>query len=101
MLCFKGNLGSAKGVQLTAQESKKDSPSSFTETTQPQHSLAGFYLHARWKESRGEAEENFNLPSQSGSDLSDEHPHRDQAVTKQRGTTDWGNFLKKEASSDK
>lgn len=47
MLCFKGNLGSAKGIQLTAQESKNDSPSSLTETTQPQHSLAGLYLHAR------------------------------------------------------
>lgn len=45
MLCFKENLGSAKGVQLTAQESKNDSPPSFTETTQPQHSLAGFHLH--------------------------------------------------------
>lgn len=45
MLCFKGNLGSAKDVQLTAQESENNSPPSFTETTQPQHSLAGFHLH--------------------------------------------------------
>lgn len=45
MLCFKGNLGSAKGVQLTAQENENDSPPSFTETTQLQHSLAGFHLH--------------------------------------------------------
>lgn len=45
MLCFKENLGSAKGVQLTAQECKNDSPPLFTETTQPQHSLAGFHLH--------------------------------------------------------
>lgn len=47
MLCFKGNLGSAKGVQLTAQESKDNSPPSFTEATQLQHSLAGFYLYTK------------------------------------------------------
>lgn len=81
MFCFKGNLGSAKGAQLTAQESENDSPPSFTKTIQ-RNSLAGFHLPPRHRGSREDAKEDFSLPGHSGSELFDEHPHRDQSVTK-------------------
>lgn len=87
MFCFKGNLGSAKGAQLTAQESENDSPPSFTKTIRHPNSLAGFHLPPRQRGSRGEAKENFSLPVRSGSDLSDECPHRDQSVSKEEQLT--------------
>jgi len=101
MFCFKGNLGSAKGAQVTAQESENNSPPSFTKMIQHRNSLAGFHLPSRHRGSGGEAKENFSLPSHSGSDASDERPDRAQPVTEQRGTTDWGHFRSKGTSSDK
>lgn len=79
MFCFKENLGSARGAQLTAQEGKNDSLPPVTRTVWYHNSLAA-------TQAQGGDQEKLKEISASSSDLSDEHLHRDQSDSKQRET---------------